>query len=166
MVALGLLVAASAFPFYWAILGSFTPEARLFENPSLLPRELMRITTAPSSPSGTSAAGPQLLIVAGSPRLLRDRRGLCAPRWPGSLSRQGPAARGHPCGRCFQISVVSPYLQLRSLAHQHLSGLVLPYLTFAMPLTIWLWSASSARFRRAEEAAMVDGRAGYAASGR
>lgn len=28
-----LLVAGSAFPFYWAILSSFTPEARLFQNP-------------------------------------------------------------------------------------------------------------------------------------
>jgi ABC-type glycerol-3-phosphate transport system permease component len=59
-----------------------------------------------------------------------------------------------------QISVVSPlYLLLREL---HLintyPGLVLPYLTFAMPLTVWLLVGF---FRQLpgelEEAAMVDG---------
>ena len=35
---LTLLVAASAFPFYWAVVSSFTPEARLFQSPSLIPR--------------------------------------------------------------------------------------------------------------------------------
>ena len=36
-----LLVVGSAFPFYWAILASFTPEARLFQDPSLIPSELV-----------------------------------------------------------------------------------------------------------------------------
>ena len=40
-VVLALLVGASAFPFYWAILASFTPEARLFRDPSLLPSGLV-----------------------------------------------------------------------------------------------------------------------------
>ena len=40
-LALGLLVLATAFPFYWAIVSSFTPEARLFETPSLIPRTLV-----------------------------------------------------------------------------------------------------------------------------
>ena len=40
-VALVLLVLASALPFYWAVLASFTPEARLFQGPSLLPGELV-----------------------------------------------------------------------------------------------------------------------------
>lgn len=40
-VVLALLVAASAFPFYWAIVASFTPEARLFQEPSLFPRQLV-----------------------------------------------------------------------------------------------------------------------------
>ena len=38
---LTVFVAATAFPFYWAILSSFTPESRLFQAPSLLPRELV-----------------------------------------------------------------------------------------------------------------------------
>ena len=40
-VVLALLVGASAFPFYWAILSSFTPESRLFQEPSLLPSHLV-----------------------------------------------------------------------------------------------------------------------------
>ena len=39
--ALVLLVLATAFPFYWAIVSSFTPEARLFQAPSLVPRVLV-----------------------------------------------------------------------------------------------------------------------------
>jgi ABC-type glycerol-3-phosphate transport system permease component len=38
---LALLVLGSAFPLYWAVLASFTPEARLFRGPSLLPTELV-----------------------------------------------------------------------------------------------------------------------------
>ena len=59
-----------------------------------------------------------------------------------------------------QISVVSPlYLLLRSL---HLintyPGLILPYLTFAMPLTVWLLVGFFRQLpAELEEAAMVDG---------
>jgi ABC-type glycerol-3-phosphate transport system permease component len=40
-VVLFLLVLATAIPLYWTILASFTPEARLFQGPSLIPRELI-----------------------------------------------------------------------------------------------------------------------------
>jgi len=59
-----------------------------------------------------------------------------------------------------QISVISPlYLLLRSL---HLintyPGLILPYLTFAMPLTVWLLVGFFRQLpAELEEAAMVDG---------
>jgi ABC-type glycerol-3-phosphate transport system permease component len=59
-----------------------------------------------------------------------------------------------------QISIVSPlYLLLRAL---HLldtyPGLVLPYLTFAMPLTIWLLAGLYRQLPRdLEEAALMDG---------
>ena len=59
-----------------------------------------------------------------------------------------------------QISIVSPlYLLLRSL---HLintyPGLILPYLTFAMPLTVWLLVGFFRQLpAELEEAAMVDG---------
>ena len=41
ILALLLLVVASLFPFYWAVVSSLTPEARLFKRPSLWPDELV-----------------------------------------------------------------------------------------------------------------------------
>jgi ABC-type glycerol-3-phosphate transport system permease component len=40
-VGIAVLVLATAFPFYWAIVSSLTPEARLFQKPSLVPRTLV-----------------------------------------------------------------------------------------------------------------------------
>jgi ABC-type glycerol-3-phosphate transport system permease component len=59
-----------------------------------------------------------------------------------------------------QISIVAPlYLVLRSLRLLNTyPGLVLPYLTFAMPLTIWLLVGFFRQLPRdLEEAAVVDG---------
>jgi len=35
------LVIATVFPFYWAIVASLTPDAALFRDPSLWPREII-----------------------------------------------------------------------------------------------------------------------------
>ena len=59
-----------------------------------------------------------------------------------------------------QISIVSPlYLLLREVGLINTyPGLVLPYLTFAMPLTVWLLVGYFRQLPRdLEEAAMVDG---------
>ena len=59
-----------------------------------------------------------------------------------------------------QISIVSPlYLLLRELRLiDTYAGLVLPYLTFAMPLTIWLLVGFFRQLpRELEEAALMDG---------
>ena len=59
-----------------------------------------------------------------------------------------------------QISIVSPlYLLLRALRLiDTYPGLVLPYMTFAMPLTIWLLVGFFRQLpRELEEAATVDG---------
>jgi ABC-type glycerol-3-phosphate transport system permease component len=163
-VVLALLVLASAFPFYWAIVASFTPEARLFQSPSLIPSNLVldhyralfveRNFWLPIRNS---------LIVAGSTTIFCVTLGaLCAY----ALARLEFKGKSLLLGAILavgmfpQISVVSPlYLLLRKL---HLintyPGLVLPYLTFAMPLTVWLLVGF---FRQLpgelEEAAMVDG---------
>jgi len=164
MVALGLLVLATAFPFYWAIVSSLTPEARLYQSPSLIPTTLVldhyralfieRDFWVPIRNS---------LIVAGSTTAICvSVGGLCAY----ALARLEFKGKALLLGSILavgmfpQISVVSPlYLLLREL---HLintyPGLVLPYLTFAMPLTVWLLVGF---FRQLpgelEEAAMVDG---------
>lgn len=158
------LVASMAFPFYWAVVSSLTPEARLFERPSLVPARLVldhyrslfeqREFWLPIRNS---------MVVAGSTTILCVAIGsLCAY----ALARLRFRGKAPVLGFILavtmfpQITLVSPlYLLLRRL---HLidtyPGLVLPYLTFAMPLAVWLLVGF---FRQLpvelEEAAMVDG---------
>jgi ABC-type glycerol-3-phosphate transport system permease component len=163
-VALSLLVLATAFPFYWAIISSFTPEARLFEKPSLLPANLvLDHYRALFTERDFWVPIRNSLIVAGATTAICVTLGaLCAYalarlRFRGKVPLLGLilAVSVFP-----QISVVSPlYLLLRSL---HLintyPGLILPYLTFAMPLTVWLLVGFFRQLpAELEEAAMVDG---------
>jgi ABC-type glycerol-3-phosphate transport system permease component len=164
ILVLALLVAASAFPFYWAIVASFTPEARLFQEPSLVPRDLiLDHYRALFTERNFWLPIRNSLIVAGATTAFCVGLGaLCAYalarlQFPGKAALLGFILA---VGMFPQISVVSPlYLLLREL---HLintyPGLVLPYLTFAMPLTVWLLVGF---FRQLpgelEEAAMVDG---------
>lgn len=163
-IGLALLVAAAAFPFYWAIVASFTPEAALFERPSLWP-------AAPTLEHYRALFGERAfwlpirnsLVVAGATTLLCVTVGALAAyalarlEFPGKRLVLGftLAVTMFP-----QISIVSPlYLVLRQLRLiDTYPGLVLPYITFAMPLTVWLLVGY---FRQLpydlEEAAMVDG---------
>jgi ABC-type glycerol-3-phosphate transport system permease component len=163
-LALAALVGLMAFPFYWAIVASFTPEATLFREPSLWPRTLIldhyralfdeRDFWTPIRNS---------LVVAGTTTLL------CVVA--GSLAAYALARlrfRGRTVVLSFilavtmfpQISIVSPlFLLLRALRLiDTYPGLILPYLTFAMPLTVWLLVGF---FRQLpydlEEAALTDG---------
>ncbi len=163
-LALFLLVVASAFPFYWAIVSSFTPEARLFQNPSLLPQGLvLDHYRALFTERNFWLPIRNSLIVAGTTTLFCVTiGGLCAY----ALARLSFRGKGLllaailAVGMFPQISVVSPlYLLLRSLRLINTyPGLVLPYLTFAMPLTIWLLVGFFRQLpAELEEAAMVDG---------
>lgn len=164
VLVLALLVVASAFPFYWAILASFTPEARLFQDPSLIPSELVldhyrALFTERSFwlPIRNS------FIVAGATTVFCVGLGaLCAY----ALARMEFRGKALLLGAILavgmfpQISVVSPlYLLLRELRLINTyPGLVLPYLTFAMPLTVWLLVGFFRQLpAELEEAAMVDG---------
>ena len=163
---LALLVVASAFPFYWAIVASFTPEARLFEGPSLLPRTLvLDHYRALFTERNFWLPIRNSLIVAGTTTIVLRRRSaaLCAY----ALARLRVPGQGGASRDCIlavsmfpQISVVSPlYLLLRELRLINTyPGLVLPYLTFAMPLTVWLLVGFFRQLpAELEEAAMVDG---------
>ena len=163
-IVLALLVGASAFPFYWAILSSFTPEARLFQAPSLLPSQLvLDHYRALFSERNFWLPIRNSLIVAGSTTVFCVALGaLCAYALARLEFRGKALLLGSilAVGMFPQISVVSPlYLLLRELRLINTyPGLVLPYLTFAMPLTVWLLVGF---FRQLpgelEEAAMVDG---------
>ena len=159
-----LLVGLTAFPFYWGIVASLTPEAALFREPSLWPTHIIldhyralfdeRDFWIPIRNS---------VIVAGTTTLLCIAIGSLAAYALARLEFRGKttilslilAVTMFP-----QISIVSPlYLLLRALGLiDTYPGLILPYLTFAMPLAVWLLVGF---FRQLpldlEEAALVDG---------
>jgi ABC-type glycerol-3-phosphate transport system permease component len=164
VVVLALLVGASAFPFYWAILASFTPEARLFQNPSLLPSDLvLDHYRALFTERNFWLPIRNSLIVAGATTVFCVGLGaLCAYALARMEFRGKAVLLGSilAVGMFPQISVVSPlYLLLRELRLINTyPGLVLPYLTFAMPLTVWLLVGFFRQLpAELEEAAMVDG---------
>jgi ABC-type glycerol-3-phosphate transport system permease component len=159
-----LLVAASAFPLYWAVVSSFTPETRLFQSPSLFPREfVLEHYRALFTERNFWVPIRNSLVVAGTTTLFCVAiGGLCAY----ALARLDFRGKSLLLGIVLavgmfpQISVVSPlYLLLRTLRLINTyPGLVLPYLTFAMPLTIWLLVGFFRQLpAELEEAAMVDG---------
>jgi ABC-type glycerol-3-phosphate transport system permease component len=152
------------FPLAWAVVSSFTPEHRLFGPPGVAPQALVldhyralfeeRDFLVPIRNS---------LIVAGATTVLALTLGaVCAYavarlrfRGKGAVLAFVLAVSMFP-----QISIVSPlYLLLREL---HLlntfPGLVLPYLTFATPLTIWMLVGFFRQLPAGiEEAAFMDG---------
>ena len=163
-IALALLVLATAFPFYWAIVSSLTPEARLFERPSLVPTALVldHYRALFTERNFWVPIRNSLIVAGATTAICVTVGGLCAYalarlRFRGKAALLGLilAVSVFP-----QISVVSPlYLLLRRL---HLintyPGLILPYLTFAMPLTVWLLVGFFRQLpAELEEAAMVDG---------
>jgi ABC-type glycerol-3-phosphate transport system permease component len=163
-VAIVLLVCASAFPFYWTIVASFTPEHRLFQAPSLFPRELvLDHYRALFTERNFWIPIRNSLIVAGSTTIFCVAVGaLCAYALARLQFRGKSLLLGFilAVGMFPQISVVSPlYLLLRELRLINTyPGLVLPYLTFAMPLTVWLLVGFFRQLpAELEEAALVDG---------
>jgi ABC-type glycerol-3-phosphate transport system permease component len=158
-----LVVAAVLGPLYWALVTSLTPEHRLFDA-SLVPATLVldhyrALFDARDfwTPIGNS------LIVAGLTTVLSVTLGaacayaLARTPIPGksALLALVLAVSMFP-----QISIVSPlYLALRELGLLNTyPGLVLPYMTFAMPLTIWLLVGYFRQLPAAlEEAAFMDG---------
>jgi ABC-type glycerol-3-phosphate transport system permease component len=159
-----LLVVGTAFPFYWAVVASLTPEAVLFARPSLWPGELvLDHYRALFTERDFWVPIRNSLVVAGSTTLLCVTVGTLAAY---ALARlhfrgKGPILAFILAVTMFpQISIVSPlYLLLRSLRLINTyPGLVLPYLTFAMPLTVWLLVGFFRQLPRdLEEAALVDG---------
>lgn len=163
-VGLTLLALLLAFPFYWAVVASLTPEAALFREPSLWPRVLVldhyralfreRDFWTPIRNS---------LVVAGATTALCVTVGAFAAYALARLRFRGkrPLLAAILAVTMFpQIAIVSPlFLLLRTVGLiDTYPGLVLPYVTFAMPLAVWLLVGF---FRQLpadlEEAALVDG---------
>ena len=162
--ALVLLMIFTLFPFYWAVVASFMSDAQLFRDPTLLPRHLIfdhyhalfteRDFITPMRNS---------LVVAGTTTLFCLTVGTLAAYALARLDFRGKApimAFILAVTMFPQISIVSPlYLLLRSLRLiDTYPGLIMPYMTFAMPLTVWVLTGSIRQIPRdLEEAAHVDG---------
>ena len=163
-LALAALVIASGFPVYWIVVSSLTPEAALFGTPDLVPRSLVldhyralfdeRDFWIPIRNS---------LVVAGSTTVLAVTLGSLAAYALARLRFRGKTlllAAVLAVTMFPQISIVAPlYLILRELRLiDTYPGLILPYMTFAMPLTIWLLVAFFRQLpRELEEAGVMDG---------
>ncbi|MBC7171556.1 MAG: carbohydrate ABC transporter permease, partial [Polyangiaceae bacterium] len=158
-VALALLAA----PLGFALVASLTPEERLFEGGFSSGAWTFEHYRALFSELDLWSAIKSSLAVAGATTLLSVSVGsLCAyalARW---------RFRGRSIILAFvlavsmfpQISIVPPlYLVLRALGLiDTYPGLVFPYLTFAMPLAIWLLLGFFRQLpSELEEAARVDG---------
>ncbi len=164
IVTLSVLVVAGAFPLYWMVLASFTPEAALFGAPSLWPRDLtLEHYRALFRDRDFWVPIRNSLVVAGSTTVLCVTVGALAAyalarlrfRFKRSILAFILAVTTFP-----QIAIVSPlYMLLRSVGLiDSYPGLILPYVTFAMPLAIWLLVGFFRQMPRdLEEAALVDG---------
>lgn len=163
LVLLALLSFALA-PFVWALIASLIPGNSVLQAPALWPRSLsLEHYRALFAERNFWLPIRNSLVVAGATTILCVTTGALAAYALARLHFRGKqvvltfvlAVTMFP-----QIAIVSPlYMLLRAL---HLidtyPGLVLPYITFAMPLTVWLLVGF---FRQLpadlEEQAMVDG---------
>jgi ABC-type glycerol-3-phosphate transport system permease component len=163
-VVLAVLVVAILFPFYWAVVASITPEQALFGKPSLVPgTPTVEHYRALFTQRRFWIPIRNSVVVAGSTTLLCVILGaFCAY----AIARLRFRGKGPVLGFILavtmfpQISIVSPlYLVLRSLGLiDTYPGLIFPYMTFAMPLTVWLLVGFFRQLpRELEEAAMIDG---------
>jgi ABC-type glycerol-3-phosphate transport system permease component len=163
-VAVAGLTLGTLFPIYWMVAASLTPEARMFDAPSLLPAALVwehyralfdeRSFWIPIRNSLVVAAATTAVTV---PLAATSAYALARLRFRGKalLLALVLAVSMFP-----QIALVSPlFLLLRTLGLINtFPGLVLPYLTFAMPLAIWLLVGFFRHLpRELEDAAMLDG---------
>jgi ABC-type glycerol-3-phosphate transport system permease component len=159
-----ILLGALLFPLYWMVRSSVTPEAQLFASPSLVPvQPSFEHYRALFDTRGFLVPVRNSLVVAGGTTLLAvPLAALCAYalarlRVPG---RSWLLAVVLAVSMFPQISLVPPlYMGLRAVGLlDSFPGLVVPYLTFALPLAIWLLTGFFRQLPRdLEEAAMLDG---------
>jgi len=163
-IVLAMLVLLTVFPFYWAVVSSLTPEARLFEQARLWPDAwTLEHYRALFDERDFLTPIRNSLVVAGTTTIFCIAFGTLAAYALARLHFRGRAViLGFILAVTMfpQITIVSPlYLLLRELRLINtFPGLILPYVTFAMPLTVWLLVGFFRQLPRdLEEAAMVDG---------
>ena len=162
-----------AFPLYWALVASLTSEAKLFSDPSIWPSDpIVSHYRALFATRDFWTPVRNSLIVAGITTLFCVTVGSLAAYALARLEFRGKAIiLGFILAVSMfpQISIVSPlYLLLRALRLINTyPGLIMPYMTFAMPLTVWLLVGYFRQLPKdLEEAALVDGASRLVAFGR
>lgn len=164
IIAAAAIVALLPFPLYWTAVASLTPEHQLFTASPLMPRQFV-LTHYHALFVERDFWTPlcNSLIVAGTTTFFCVVVGALAAyalarlhfRWKAYILAAFLVVTMFP-----QVAIVAPlFLLLRSLGLINTyPGLILPYLTFAMPLTVWLLVGFFRQLpRELEEAAMVDG---------
>jgi ABC-type glycerol-3-phosphate transport system permease component len=158
-----VIVGAVLFPLGWAVISSLTPESRLFQAPGLPRAFVLDHYRALFDARDFWTPIRNSIIVAGATTVLSVTLGTACAYALARLRFRGKAlalAFVLAVSMFPQISIVAPlYLVLRELRLlDTYPGLVLPYLTFAMPLTIWMLVGF---FRQLpvelEDAAFMDG---------
>jgi ABC-type glycerol-3-phosphate transport system permease component len=162
-IATALLLAAWALPLGWMLIASVTPESRLFDRESADAGLVLDHYEALFAERQFWRPIRNSLIVAGSTTILAVTVGALAAYAAARLRFRGRRwlLAGVLAVSVFpQISIVSPlYLMLRAVGLiDTWPGLVLPYLTFALPLAMWLMAGFFRQLPRdLEEAALMDG---------
>jgi ABC-type glycerol-3-phosphate transport system permease component len=158
------LIAGGLLPIYWAVAASLAREAQLFESPTLVPIPLvLDHYRALFTERDFLTPIRNSLIVAGATTALAVTIGAFCAYAIARLRFRGKALlmAGIISISMFpQVAIVSPlYLLLRELRLiDTYPGLILPYLTFAMPLSIWLLAGFFRQLPRdLEDAATLDG---------
>jgi ABC-type glycerol-3-phosphate transport system permease component len=158
------LACITGLPMLWMVLASFTPESRLFESRALWrgPFVADHYRALFDQRNFWVPIRNSLIVASATTALAVSLGGACAYALARTRFRGRHAILAFVLAVSMfpQISLVAPlYLLLREagLINTY-PGLVLPYLTFAMPLTIWLLVGY---FRQlpadVEEAAAIDG---------
>jgi ABC-type glycerol-3-phosphate transport system permease component len=163
-VGVAVLVALFAFPFYWTIVASLTPEAALFNGAVLWPAHpTLGHYRALFHERDFWTPIRNSIVVAGTTTILCVSIGALAAY---ALARLEIRGRALVLGFILavtmfpQIAIVSPLYMLLRAAHliDTYPGLVLPYVTFALPLAVWLLTGFFRQLPRdLEDAAMMDG---------
>jgi ABC-type glycerol-3-phosphate transport system permease component len=160
----GLLTTMMIVPLLWAVVSSFTPESLLFARQGIAP-DVLVLDNYRALFGGRDFWTPirNSIVVAAATTTISVALGAMCAYAIARLRFRGKAlvlAFVLAVSMFPQIAIVSPlYVLLRTLGLLNTyPGLVLPYLTFAMPLAVWLLVGYFRQLpAELEEAAMVDG---------
>lgn len=162
-----LVVLYAVFPFYWAVNGSLEPQSKLFRTPAQylpIPPTVQSYRTAFQNESFLLSIRNSVIVAGGTTLLSLAIALLAASALARFRMRGAGVVLAIVLGMTMfpQISVVGALHSLISSLglYNTLAGLILSYLLFTLPFTIWvLTEFMRALPRELEESAYIDGAA-------